>query len=120
MSVECAQYILGFVKISSREMEVGETHHLSVGYNPEAAQLGYDFTGQAWATSLTVTSPDSISLNTYDYNNGAMEPDGAINSAMPYRQLTREGINREKIEADKSCLGSLIGYRRRYNWKSGL
>ncbi len=110
MTVECRHYILKYLPVAKTAALEGTTVHLETLYNPEAAQLGYSFSGEAKATSLSVLSPDKISINVYDPNRGPM-------TGQSIKVLRRDNINKTKIEGNFGCVGALVGYRRRYYWK---
>ena len=111
MTIEAKHYIIGFVKVASKEMKEGETVHLRTIHYPEATQLGFpSIGGEAVAESLTVTSPDSVSINYYDPTKGSME-------GRPIEEYEGEKINLQHIESRSCCLGTLIGYRVRYHYR---
>lgn len=88
----------------------GTTAHLETLYNPEAAQLGYSFLGEAKATSISVLSPDTVSINVYDPNRGFM-------TGRSVEVLERNEINKKRVGGNFGCVGALVGYRRRYYWR---
>ena len=110
MTIECMHYILKYLPVAKTAAPAGTTAHLETLYNPEAAQLGYSFLGDAKATSISVLSPDTVSINVYDPNRGSME-------GQSLEVLERNEINRRRIEGNFGCIGALVGYRRRYFWR---
>mgnify|MGYP001580842374 FL=1 len=110
MTIECRHYILTSLPIARTAVPEGTTTHLETLYNPEAAQLGYSFLGEAKATSISVLSPDTVSVNVYDPNRGPM-------TGRSVEVLEKEEINKRKIEGNFGCVGALIGYRSRYFWR---
>ncbi len=110
MTVECRHYILKYLPVARTTAPEGTTTHLETLYNPEAAQLGYSFLGEAKATSISVLSSDTVSINVYDPNRGLME-------GQSVEVLDRDEINKRKIDGNFGCVGALIGYRRKYSWR---
>lgn len=110
MTVECRHYILKYLLVARTAAAEGTTTHLETLYNPGAAQLGYSFLGEAKATSLSILSPDSVSINIYDPNRGPM-------TGQSVEVLERDEINKKRVEGNFGCVGALIGYRRRYLWR---
>lgn len=110
MTVECKHYILKYLPVARTVAPEGTTAHLETLYNPEAAQLGYSFLGKAKATSISIVSPDTVSINVYNPNRGSM-------TGQSVEVLERDDINKKRIEGNFGCVGALVGYRRRYHWR---
>ncbi len=112
MTVERRHYIFGRLRVHSSEIKEGQTVFLRMIHYPEATQLGYpSIGGEALAESLTVLSPDIISLNHFNPTRGPIE-------GRPIGKYCMDDINSENILTDYGCcLGSLVGYRSKIYWK---
>lgn len=112
MTIEHRHYILGRLRVRSSKMKEGQTVHLRMIHYPEATQLGFpSIGGEALAESLTVLSPDIVSVNHYNPTKGPIE-------GTSIGRYCEEEINQEHITRDLGCcLGSLIGYRSKIYWK---